>query len=303
MDGDTDSEVEETHLMGENGSPNFNEQSTGDNTSLPSITVRNGKSIDTSVPKDQLHIIYIITILVSAGILFPWNSYISAIDYFKFLYPTQRVENVIPYTYMSLTLFSVVFTIGSINLFPLHGRIAFGYIIYFLVLLFIPLLDIGIHNCSVTTDIGFGLTVLSVVLVALGSGGKEYTFIYVCTYICTYIHTYTVLVYIRVCVCVYHLYIKFFYLLNFSSTIQLLWSSRYVATTIHAGSYDGRECGWIFSLNSQNYNQSIYQVGRKRSQSILCHIFIVYIVMCCVSGIPMEVKVCTIFFDELSEQF
>ena len=238
MDGDTDSEVEETHLMGENGSHNFNEQSTGDNTSLPSITVRNGKSIDTLVPKDQLHIIYIITILVSAGILFPWNSYISAIDYFKFLYPTQRVENVIPYTYMSVTLVGIVITIGSINLLPLHGRIAFGYVIYSLVLLFIPLLDIGIHNCSVNTDVGFGLTVFSVVLVALGSGGKEYMYMYILytyVYVCMYIHTYiySTLVYIRMC-----LYVCFC-LLNFSSTIQFLWSSRYVATTIYSGSYDG----------------------------------------------------------------
>ena len=212
MDGDTDSEVEETQLMGENGSHNFNEQSTGDNSSLPSIrtiTMRNAKTIDTPVPKDQLHIIYIITILVSAGILFPWNSYISAIDYFKFLYPTQRVENVIPYAYMSVTLFGIVFTIGSINLLPLHGRIAFGYVIFSLVLLFIPLLDIGIHNCSVNTDVGFGLTVFSVVLVALGSGGKEYTCIYyirmyvcVCMYVHMYIHTYIRIQYSYICVCV-----------------------------------------------------------------------------------------------------
>ena len=105
------------------------------------------------------------------GILFPWNSFVSALDYFLYLYRSYRPEVAIPLTYLVVTLVAMAFNIAIVNLFPLHGRIGFGYVMFSIVLLFIPLLDIGIHNCTVSSSAGFFLSLSGVVLVGMGSGG------------------------------------------------------------------------------------------------------------------------------------
>ena len=123
-------------------------------------------------PKDSYKLVYFVFVLVAAGVLFPWNSFILAIDYFRFLYPTQHVENVIPYTDLTFTLLAVLFTVLLVNVLPLQLRICFGYLMFASVLAFIPSLDFGIHNCTVDTKLGFGFTVVAVVSIALGGGGE-----------------------------------------------------------------------------------------------------------------------------------
>ena len=38
------------------------------------------------VPRDKCHVVYVCMLMAGAGFLFPWSSYITAIDYFFFLY-------------------------------------------------------------------------------------------------------------------------------------------------------------------------------------------------------------------------
>ena len=122
-------------------------------------------------PRDKLFLVYLCLFLTGMGVLFPWNSFVSALDYFLFLYRSYHPEVAIPLTYLIITLAAMGFTISTVNLFPLHGRIGFGYVMFFITLLFIPLLDIGIHNCTVSSTAGFFLTLSGVVLVGVGSGG------------------------------------------------------------------------------------------------------------------------------------
>lgn len=124
-------------------------------------------------PRDSYHLVYFVILLVSMGILFPYNSIVVAIDYFLFLYPTQKPEFVFPFIYLIVTLLFVMFTISTVNIFPIHGRICFGYLMFSIALLFIPLLDIGIHNCTVNTELGFILTLGAIVVISIGSGGNE----------------------------------------------------------------------------------------------------------------------------------
>ena len=122
--------------------------------------------------EDRFYLVYLSMLLTGAGVLFPWNSFVVGIDYFQSLYPTKRPEIAIPVTYLVVTLASSFFNINTLKLFPLHGRLGFGYVMFFLALLFLPLLDIGINNCTIDTEIAFYLTILAVIVVALGSGGR-----------------------------------------------------------------------------------------------------------------------------------
>lgn len=121
---------------------------------------------------DRFYLVYLSMLLTGAGVLFPWNSFVVGVDYFQSLYPTKRPEIAIPVTYLTVTLASVLFNINTLKLFPLHGRIGFGYIMFFVALLFLPLLDVGINNCTVSTEVAFYLTLISVIVVSLGSGGR-----------------------------------------------------------------------------------------------------------------------------------
>ena len=125
-------------------------------------------------PRDRFYLIYVCMIVAGGGFLFPWFSFISAVDYFLFLYSEDhpQVSVAVPMTYLITTLCSSTINVALVDKVPLHGRIAFGYVMFIMSLLFIPLLDIGIHNCTVSTNVSFYLTLLSIVWVGLGSGGE-----------------------------------------------------------------------------------------------------------------------------------
>ena len=112
--------------------------------------------------------------MAGAGFLFPWSSYISAIDYFFFLYHSQfpTVSEAIPVTYLLTTLLFSTVNVGLVGLFSIHSRIRFGYLMFSLSLVFVPLLDIGINNCTISTSVSYYLTLFSIVAVGIGSGSK-----------------------------------------------------------------------------------------------------------------------------------
>ena len=129
-------------------------------------------AVNLTVPKDRFFLAYFAMFLIGMGVLFPWNSFVSALDYFMFFYRPYKPEVAIPITYLVVTLFSMGFTTAAVNVFPLHGRIGFGYVMFIVVLVFLPLFDLVIHNCLVSMLTGFLITLSSVMLVGLGSGGE-----------------------------------------------------------------------------------------------------------------------------------
>ena len=126
-------------------------------------------------PKDRFNLVYIALLMTGAGFLFPWNSFITAVDYFRFLYQEEfrEVSEAIPLAYLLTSLFLASVNISLVGLLPIHARIGFGYVMFIIALLFIPLIDIGINNCTVSIHISYYLTILSVVVVGLGSGGND----------------------------------------------------------------------------------------------------------------------------------
>ena len=126
-------------------------------------------------PEDKFNIVYICMLIVGAGFLTPWGSFIGAIDYFFYYYLREfpAVSVVIPVSYLVTTFAATTINMTLVKRVGLHSRILFGYIMFIISLLLIPLLDIGIHNCTISTGVSFYLTLLTVGMVGLGSGGKE----------------------------------------------------------------------------------------------------------------------------------
>ena len=125
--------------------------------------------------RDRFNLVYFCMIMAGAGFLFPWSSYIAAVDYFFFLYWSDfhQVSVAIPMTYLvSASLFTVV-TVTIANHTSCHSRIGFGYVMFFFALLAVPLIDVAVHSCALPVKAAFYLTIFTVIAVGVGSGGMQ----------------------------------------------------------------------------------------------------------------------------------
>lgn len=125
-------------------------------------------------------------------------------------------------TYMASTWLFTAFNVTIVNAISLHVRIGLGYVLFLLSLLAVPLLDLLVHYCLLSIQISFYLTILSIAVVGIGSGGQ-----FVC---------YLVMIMCLVC----H---------SFSAAIQLLWSGRHAATAVPTGCHGRRECSCSGSVH------------------------------------------------------
>lgn len=136
-----------------------------------------GEDEDQAPPKDRFHLVYVCLLMGGMGFLIPWSCFIGAIDYFFYYYQQEfpSVSVVIPVDYLLTTFLAATLNLVLVRVVAVLNRISFGYIMFVISLTLIPLLDIGIHNCTIPTSISFYLTLICVALVGLGSGGKYTT--------------------------------------------------------------------------------------------------------------------------------
>jgi solute carrier family 29 (equilibrative nucleoside transporter) protein 4 len=135
-----------------------------------------GAQEDADIPKDKFHLVYFSMVIFGAGFLFPFNSFVAAADYFLYIYPGYYAEVVFSFMYMYVTLFSILFTVMTTEVLPLSGRLGFGYVCMFVGLLAIPLLDVGIHNCTLPVGSAFGVTIVCITLISIGAGVQQSSF-------------------------------------------------------------------------------------------------------------------------------
>ncbi|MBA0633124.1 hypothetical protein Godav_001772 [Gossypium davidsonii] len=64
-------------------------------------------------PRDTYRVAYVIHFLLGAGNLLPWNAFITAVDYFGYLYPAKHVEKVFSVGYMSTSVLVLVVMMSS----------------------------------------------------------------------------------------------------------------------------------------------------------------------------------------------
>lgn len=129
---------------------------------------------DQPEPRDTYKIAYIIHFLLGAGNLLPWNAFITAVDYFGFLYPNKHVEKVFSVAYMTSSVLVLVLMLiwGS-----WHGKLSLrftlnlGFSMFVLSLMVPSIIDWAwCPGSSERTNGTYGVTVASVAICGLADG-------------------------------------------------------------------------------------------------------------------------------------
>lgn len=128
----------------------------------------NGRGVG-EPPEDAFHLAYAVYFTLGAGFLLPWNAFITAVDYFAYLYPGANVDSVFAVCYMLLGLLSLLLIV-------LHGahrssprlRINLGLALYVLCLLVVPVMDLLYIRGRTELYLGYYVTVAAVSVSGLG---------------------------------------------------------------------------------------------------------------------------------------
>lgn len=89
--------------------------------------------------RDTYRIAYILHFFLGAGNLLPWNTFITAIDYFSYLYPAKHVERVFSVAYMSSSVLMLLLLIVSSSRKPsFRLRMNAGFSMFILSLMVTP---------------------------------------------------------------------------------------------------------------------------------------------------------------------
>jgi len=135
-----------------------------------------------SPPKDTFHFAYIIYFTLGAGFLLPWNGFITAVDYFDYLYPNQSVDRIFAVVYMLVGLLSLLFIIFAARKSDAYVRINMGLGLFVVALLVVPIMDVvyikgrsGLYDGFYVTVAALGLSGLADALVQgglIGAAGE-----------------------------------------------------------------------------------------------------------------------------------
>ncbi|KAJ0988687.1 hypothetical protein J5N97_007043 [Dioscorea zingiberensis] len=127
-------------------------------------------------PKDAFHIAYLVYFTLGAGFLLPWNAFITAIDYFSYLYPAAPVDRVFSVCYMISCLIPLLFIVGwGAHRSSVSARINTGLALFTLSLLVVPVMDAiyvkGVRGLYSAYHVTLGAVVLAGVSDAFVQGG------------------------------------------------------------------------------------------------------------------------------------
>lgn len=133
-------------------------------------------------PKDSFQFAYIIFFTLGAGILLPWNAFITAVDYFDYLYPDQSIDRIFAVAYMLTGLVSLLIIIFCRRKSDAFLRINMGLGLFVVALLVVPFTDwfyikgrSGLYDGFYVTVGALGLSGLADALVQgglIGSAGE-----------------------------------------------------------------------------------------------------------------------------------
>ncbi|XP_077250119.1 equilibrative nucleotide transporter 1-like [Tasmannia lanceolata] len=94
------------------------------------------------IPKDSYHLAYIVYFTLGTGYLLPWNAFITAVDYFTYLYPDVSVDRIFAVTYMVVGLIFLLFVIGWAHKSTAKVRINVGLVLFIVSLMIVPVMDL-----------------------------------------------------------------------------------------------------------------------------------------------------------------
>ncbi|PKA54725.1 Equilibrative nucleotide transporter 1 [Apostasia shenzhenica] len=128
-----------------------------------------------SAPDDRFHMAYMVYFTLGMGFLLPWNAFITAVDYFSYVYPAAPVDRVFSVAYMSSCLLPLVLIVVLAHLSAAAIRINVGLAFFTAALVFPPVIDAvyvrGTRGLYGAYDATVGAVVVAGVADALVQGG------------------------------------------------------------------------------------------------------------------------------------
>ncbi|XP_025091068.1 equilibrative nucleoside transporter 4-like isoform X1 [Pomacea canaliculata] len=125
-------------------------------------------------PRDPCSCVYLALVLAGAGFLLPYNSFITAVDYYQKRYPGSTIVFDMSLTYIVVAFVSVIINNALIEVLRMPVRITFGYILSFITLMCIALCDLWFELFP--ADIAYRVTLTAVGVVAVGSTVQQSSF-------------------------------------------------------------------------------------------------------------------------------
>ena len=110
-------------------------------------------------PEDKFHLAYITYFTLGVGFLLPWNAFITAVDYFSYLYPEASVDRVFAVVYMLICLGCLLIIVFYAHKSEAYVRINVGLGLFVVALLVVPVMDAVYIKGRVGLYDGFYITV------------------------------------------------------------------------------------------------------------------------------------------------
>ena len=108
--------------------------------------------------------------MLGVGLLLPWNSFITAVDYFGALYPNSHIDRLFGVCYTWATLCTLTANVAmGLEKHPAGWRIGIGYVMFLVAVIMVPVIGTVAHPGTATTGT-LVATLGCVVLTGLGDG-------------------------------------------------------------------------------------------------------------------------------------
>ncbi|KAJ4830038.1 Epsin-1, required for endocytosis and actin patch assembly [Turnera subulata] len=140
---------------------------TADTESTLLLSTTSAETAPQKVPKDAFHLAYIIYFVLGFGFLLPWNAFITAVDYFSFIYPDVPVDRTFAVSYMLVGLACLLLIVFFAHKSHAIVRINVGLVLFVLALLVVPVMDAVYIKGRVGLYSGFYVTVGALALSGL----------------------------------------------------------------------------------------------------------------------------------------
>ncbi|XP_015109665.1 equilibrative nucleoside transporter 4 [Diachasma alloeum] len=125
-------------------------------------------------PVDRCGFIYLALILAGVGFLLPYNSFISAVDYFQTRYPGTTIVFDMSVVYITMAFFAVCANNILVETVSLNTRITFGYLVSVVTLNFVLISEIWWEFFGVTSS--YTINLIAVAVVSVGCTVQQSSF-------------------------------------------------------------------------------------------------------------------------------
>ncbi|XP_047310358.1 equilibrative nucleotide transporter 1 [Impatiens glandulifera] len=138
----------------------------GDSESARLLLTSTDSNLDcnSKIPNDSFHLAYIVYFTLGAGYLLPWNAFITAVDYFSYLYPDAPVDRIFAVAYMVLGLICLLILVAFSHKSDSFVRVNVGLALFVVSLLIVPVMDLVYIKGRVGLYDGFYVSVAAIAL-------------------------------------------------------------------------------------------------------------------------------------------